>query len=69
MNCLEYQYIKILNVCVCLCVCLCVMEVGSSGDGTIVMTRDLHTYYTLYCVCVVTSRHTRGAAAKEDAVR
>ena len=24
--------------------------------------------YTLYCVCVITSRHTRAAAAEEDAV-
>ena len=25
-------------------------------------------YYTLYCVCVITSRHTRAAAAEENAV-
>jgi len=57
MNCLEYQYIKILNVCVCLCVCLCVTEVGSSGDRTTVVTYNLHNY-TLYCVCVITSMQT-----------
>ena len=25
-------------------------------------------YYTLYCVCVITSRRTRAAVAEEDAV-
>jgi len=25
-------------------------------------------YYTLYCVCVITSRHTQAAAADEDTV-
>jgi len=50
-----YHYvIKILNVC------LCVMKVGSSGGGPIHSTAVvIPTYYTLYCVCVITSRHTR----------
>ena len=44
-------------------------EVGSSGGGTTVVTCDLRTYmYTLYCVCVITSGHTRGAAAEENAI-
>ena len=25
-------------------------------------------YYTLYCVCVITSRHTQAAVAEEDTV-
>ena len=51
------------------CVCLCVMEVESSGGRTTVVTCDLRTYYTLWCVCVITSRRTRAAAAaQEDAV-
>ena len=50
-------------------VCLCVMKVGSSRDGTTVVTRDLPTYYTLYCACMITSEHTQGASAKEVAVR
>ena len=33
------------------------------------LMRDLRTYYTLYCVCMITSGHTRGAVAEEDAVR
>jgi len=59
---------QILNVCVCVCV-VCVTEVGCSDGGTIVVNRDLRTYYTLYCVCVITSGRTGGAAAEEDAVR
>jgi len=51
------------------CVCVCVMELESSGCGTIVGTRNLHTYYTLYCVCMITSRRTQGAAAEKDAVQ
>jgi len=48
-----YQYIKILNVCVS--VRVCVMEVGSSGGRTTVVTCDLRTY-TLYCMCVITMK-------------
>ena len=55
-------------MCVCVCVYVCA-EVGCSGGGTIVVNRDLRSYYTLYCVCVITSGRTRGAAAEEDAVR
>ena len=52
----------------CVSVCVCVTEVGSSGGGTIVVTRDLDTYYTLYCVCMITSGCIRRAAPEEDAV-
>ena len=45
------------------------MEVGSSEGGATAMMCDLRTYYTLYCVCVITSGRTRGAAAEEDVVR
>jgi len=57
-------------VCVrmCVCVCVCVMEVGSLGGGTTVVTHDLHTYYTA-CMYVITSGHTQGGAAEEDAVK
>ena len=51
----------------CVYVCVCVTEVGSLGGGIIVVTRDICTYCTLYCVCVITSGHTPGAAAEEDA--
>jgi len=45
------------------------MEVGSSGSRTTVVTCNLRTdYYTLYCVCVITSGCTRGAAAEENAI-
>jgi len=46
---------------------VCVTEVGSSGGGTTVVMHDLCTY-SLYCVCEITSRHTQGAEAEEDAV-
>ena len=29
---------------------------------------DLHTYFTLYCVCVITSRDNQGVAAEVDAI-
>jgi len=32
------------------------------------VTRDLCTYYTLYCVCVITSRHSQGAAVEADII-
>jgi len=39
--------------------CVCVYdEVGSLGGGT----THGSTYYTLYCVCMITSACTRGAA-------
>jgi len=59
---MEYQHIKILNVC------LCIMEVESSRGRTTVVTCDLCTFYTLYCVCVITNGCTWGAAAEENAV-
>ena len=40
----------------------------NSGGRTTVVIRDLHTYYTLYCVYVITSGCTQGAAAEEDTV-
>jgi len=43
--------IKVLNVCVCLSVCN-----GSGGQG--------YSSDTQSCVCVITSRRTRGAAAE-----
>ena len=58
-------------------VCLCVTELGSSGGGTTVVTCNLHTYYTLYCVCDNKRTHLRssswrghnwGTAAEADAV-
>ena len=49
----------------CVCAWLCLTEVGGSGGGTTVVMRDLHSY-TLYCMCVLTSGHTRGAAAEDD---
>ena len=39
-----------------------------TGGGTTVVMCNLRTYYTLYGVCVITSRRNRGAAAEEDAV-
>ena len=51
---------KVLNVSVC------ATEVGNSGGRTTVVIRDLRTYYTLYCVYVITSGCTQGAAAEED---
>ena len=50
------------------CVCLCVTEVENSGGRTTVVKCELRTYYTLCCMCVITSRRTRAVAAVEDAV-
>ena len=54
-----------------MCVWLCVMEVGSLGGRTTLVTHYLRTYYTLCCVCtcVITSRCSWGSAAEEDVVR
>ena len=53
-------YIKILHVCVCVRVCdRSGRSVGRLGKC------DLHTYYTLYCVCMITSGCNRGAAAEK----
>ena len=41
---------------------------GKFGGRDYSSERDLCTYYTLYCMCVLTSGHTRGAAADVDAV-
>jgi len=38
------------------------------GGGTTVVTCDFHASNTFYCVCMITSRCTRRAAAEEDAV-
>ena len=51
-----------------MCACVCILEVRSLGGGTTAVMCNLRTY-TLYSVCMITSRHTRGAAAEEDAVR
>ena len=46
-----------------MCVRLCVTEVGSSGAGLQYTVRPLYLYFDN----VITSRHTRGAAAEKDA--
>jgi len=48
--------VKILDVRVCL------TEVGHSGGRTRLVTHDLHTHCTLYCVCMITSGHNWEAA-------
>ena len=48
--------------------CVCVTEVGSSRSRTTAVTHDFNTYYTLYCMCVITSGRIRGATGEEDAV-
>ena len=69
-------------VCVCVCVailtlnirflvmymCVCVTEMGCAGDVNRMVTRDLHIYSTLYCMHMITSGHSWGAAAEVDAV-
>ena len=47
---------------------MCVTEVECLGGGTTVMTCNLCTYYTLHCVCVVTSGRTQGTAAEVDTI-
>jgi len=42
---------------------------GTYRGGTRLVTCDLCTYYTLYCVCVITSRHSQGAAVEADIIR
>ena len=71
-------------VCVCLCVCVCVCvcvsvcvcvcvyvhyRSGTYRGGTRLVTCDLCIYYTLYCVCVITSRRNQGAATEADTIR
>ena len=46
-----------------MCACVCILEVRSLGGGTTAVMCNLRTY-TLYCVYVITSEHTRGAAAE-----
>jgi len=63
--------ILVVCVCVCMCVCVCVYVHYRSGTyrgGTRLVTCDLCTYYTLYCVCVITSRHSQGAAVEADII-
>lgn len=49
----------------CVYACVCMTEVGDPWGGTRLGKRDLHTYYTLYCVCMIISGRNRGAAAKK----
>ena len=49
----------------CLAVC---NGSGKFGGRDYSGERDICTHYTLYCMCVLTSGRTRGAAAEEDAV-
>jgi len=37
-----------------------VTEVGCLWGGTRLVTRDLHSYYTLYCACVWSQADTIG---------
>jgi len=37
---------------------------GTFGGGANLVMRDLRTYYTLYCVCVITGGHNWGEAAQ-----
>ena len=48
--------------------CVCVTEMGCAGDVNRMVTRDLHIYSTLYCMHMITSGHSWGAAAEVDAV-
>ena len=59
----------LLLECVHFLSCTHSTKVASSGGWTTVVTRDLRTYYTLYCVCVITSGRTRGTAAEADTIR
>jgi len=47
------HYIKILVVCVC------ITEMGCLGGRTRLVTHDL---CTLYCVCIITSGHSRSSS-------
>jgi len=51
----------------CMCVCVRYGSGGSVG-GIRLVTCDLRSYYTLYIVCVITSRHNLGAAAEVDEI-
>ena len=42
------------------------MEVGCSGAGTRLVTGNLHTYCTLYFVCMITNGYNQGAAGEEE---
>jgi len=44
------------------------MEVGCLGAGTRLVMGNLHTYCTLYFVCMITSGCNQGAAGEEDAI-
>jgi len=39
-----------------------------SGGGTTLVMCDLHTHYTLYCMCLMISKCNWGAAAEEDTI-
>lgn len=45
--------------------CMCYGS-GTFGGGAKLVMCDLRTYYTLYCVCVITSGHNWGEAAQEN---
>jgi len=38
-------------------------------DKTSVVTHNLFTYYTSYCVCMITGGRNLGAAAEADPIR
>ena len=52
------------------CLCVCVYNRSGKLRGrTEVVTCNFRTYYTLYCVCVITSGRLQGEAAEADTIR
>jgi len=51
------------------CMCVWVMEVVCSGGGTRLVTRDLHTYYTLYCAWVWLQAHANRELKQTQGLR
>jgi len=62
-------FLRDYGMCVCACVCVCMRyRSGMFKGGTRLVMHNFHTC-TLYCVCVIRSRHNRGAAGEQQLKR